>query len=90
LPFIHKQTEEVVHKNMRIGVGVTGICQSLNKVDWLEDCYNELKEYDKEWSKKKGYPTSIRLTTVKPSGTLSLLSGSTPGGSPRICESFYS
>jgi len=78
----------VVHKNMRIGVGVTGICQSLNKIDWLEDCYEELKEYDKEWSKKKGYPTSIRLTTVKPSGTLSLLSGSTPGVHPAYANHF--
>jgi ribonucleoside-triphosphate reductase (thioredoxin) len=88
LPFIHKQTEEVVHKNMRIGVGVTGICQSLNKIDWLEDCYEELKEFDKEWSKRKGYPTSIRLTTVKPSGTLSLLSGSTPGVHPAYANHF--
>ena len=88
LPFIHKETEEVVHRNMRIGVGVTGICQALNKVDWLEECYNDLKQYDKEWSKKKGYPTSIRLTTVKPSGTLSLLSGSTPGVHPAYANHF--
>jgi ribonucleotide reductase alpha subunit len=88
LPFIHKQTEEVVHRNMRIGVGVTGICQSLNKIDWLDECYNSLREYDKKWSAKKGYPESIRLTTVKPSGTLSLLSGSTPGVHPAYAEYF--
>ena len=88
LPFIHKETEEVVHRNMRIGVGITGICQSLNKIDWLEDCYDDLKKFDKEWSKKKGYPTSIRLTTVKPSGTLSLLSGSTPGVHPAYASHF--
>ena len=88
MPFIHKQTEEVVHRNMRIGVGVTGICQSLNKIDWLDDCYVSLKEFDEEWSKRKGYPTSIRLTTVKPSGTLSLLSGSTPGVHPAYANHF--
>ena len=88
LPFIHKKTEEVVHKNMRIGVGVTGICQSLDKIDWLDDCYEALREYDKKWSEKKGYPESIRLTTVKPSGTLSLLSGSTPGVHPAYAEYF--
>ena len=82
LPFIHSQTEDVVHKNMRIGVGITGVCQSLDKLKWLDDCYQSLSKFDKEWSKKKGYPTSIRLTTVKPSGTLSLLSGSTPGVHP--------
>ena len=82
LPFIHQSTEEVVHRNMRIGVGVTGVCQSLDKVEWLDDCYTSLKEFDEKWSEKKGYPTSVRLTTVKPSGTLSLLSGSTPGVHP--------
>ena len=82
LPFIHKKTEEVVHRNMRIGVGVTGICQSLDKVEWLEECYEYLREFDESWSTRKGYPTSVRLTTVKPSGTLSLLSGSTPGVHP--------
>ena len=82
LPFIHKKTEEVVHRNMRIGVGVTGICQSLDKVEWLEECYDYLREFDESWSTRKGYPTSVRLTTVKPSGTLSLLSGSTPGVHP--------
>lgn len=82
LPFIHEETENIVKKNMRIGVGVTGICQSINKLSWLEECYDDLKKFDKEWSAKKGYPESIRLTTVKPSGTLSLLSGSTPGVHP--------
>jgi hypothetical protein len=88
LPFIHSKTEEVVRKNMRIGVGVTGICQSLDKLDWLDCCYRDLRDFDKEWSKIKGYPTSIRLTTVKPSGTLSLLSGSTPGVHPAYA-SYY-
>jgi ribonucleoside-triphosphate reductase len=88
LPFIHEQTNEVVHKNMRIGVGITGICQSFDKLEWLDECYNYLKEFDVKWSKKKGYPTSVRLTTVKPSGTLSLLSGSTPGVHPAYAN-FY-
>jgi len=82
LPFIHEKTNEVVHRNMRIGVGITGICQSFDKLEWLDECYNDLREYDKEWSKKKGYAESVRLTTTKPSGTLSLLSGSTPGIHP--------
>ena len=88
LPFIHKKTEEVVQRNMRIGVGITGICQSLDKIEWLDECYQSLRDFDVEWSKKCGYPTSIRLTTVKPSGTLSLLSGSTPGVHPAYAEFF--
>ena len=86
LPFIHKKTEDVVHKNMRIGVGITGICQSINKLGWLDECYTYLRDFDEQWSEKMGYPVSVRLTTVKPSGTLSLLSGSTPGVHPAYAK----
>jgi len=84
LPFIHEDTNKIVHKNFRIGQGITGICQSLEgkKLEWLDDCYKALKAFDKEWSKKQGWPESIKLTTVKPSGTLSLLAGATPGVHP--------
>jgi ribonucleotide reductase alpha subunit len=82
LPFIHEETNKIVHKNMRLGLGVTGVCQSLDKIDWLDNCYKELRKFDKEWSKERGWSRSIKLTTVKPSGTLSLLAGSTPGVHP--------
>jgi ribonucleoside-triphosphate reductase len=82
LPFIHEETNKIVHKNMRLGLGVTGICQSLDKIDWLDTCYKELRKFDKEWSKERGWSRSIKLTTVKPSGTLSLLAGATPGVHP--------
>jgi ribonucleoside-triphosphate reductase len=82
LPFIHEETNKIVHKNMRLGLGVTGICQSLDKIDWLDACYKELRKFDKEWSKERGWNRSIKLTTVKPSGTLSLLAGATPGVHP--------
>jgi len=82
LPFIHEETNKIVHKNMRLGLGVTGICQSLDKIDWLDTCYKELRKFDKEWSKERGWNRSIKLTTVKPSGTLSLLAGATPGVHP--------
>jgi len=82
LPFLHEETNAIVHKNMRLGMGVTGICQSIDKIDWLYKCYEELRKLDKKWSKERGWPESIKLTTVKPSGTLSLLAGSTPGVHP--------
>lgn len=82
LPFIHDETNKIVHKNMRLGLGVTGICQSLNKIEWLDKCYEYLRGVDKEWSSENDYPVSIKLTTCKPSGTLSLLGGSTPGVHP--------
>jgi|TARA_R110000824_G_scaffold339122_1_gene525651 ribonucleotide reductase alpha subunit len=88
LPFIHDDTNKIVHKNFRIGQGVTGICQGLHnkKLGWLDDCYKALKAFDQEWSKKQGWPESIKLTTVKPSGTLSLLAGATPGVHPAYSQ----
>ena len=86
LPFIHEETNRIVHKNMRLGLGVTGVCQSLHKLDWLDDCYIALRKFDKEWSAKRGWSESIKLTTIKPSGTLSLLGGATPGVHPAFSE----
>ena len=78
-----KETEDIVHKNMRMGIGVTGYLQATDEQrEWLSDCYNYLRAYDKEYSKQKGFNPSIKLTTVKPSGTLSLLAGVTPGAHP--------
>jgi adenosylcobalamin-dependent ribonucleoside-triphosphate reductase len=68
LPFIHDETTKIVHKNMRLGLGVTGVCQSLDKIKWLDACYVKLRKFDREWSKEKNYPESIKLTTIKPSG----------------------
>jgi ribonucleoside-triphosphate reductase len=86
LPFIHEETNRIVHKNMRLGLGVTGVCQSLHKLDWLDDCYVALRAFDRDWSKQRGWPESIKLTTIKPSGTLSLLGGATPGVHPAFSQ----
>tara|TARA_R100000951_G_scaffold85367_1_gene73037 strand:- start:698 stop:2602 length:1905 start_codon:yes stop_codon:yes gene_type:complete len=78
-----KETEEIVHKNMRMGIGVTGYLQATDEQrSWLSDTYRYLRCYDDEYSKVKGWNRSIKLTTVKPSGTLSLLAGVTPGAHP--------
>lgn len=82
LPSISQWTNDVVKKNMRIGLGVTGVCEDISKVKWLDEGYISLREFDKEWSAVQGWPESIKLTVIKPSGTLSLLAGCTPGGHP--------
>ena len=83
LPCHHSETEEIVHKHMRMGIGITGYLMSTDEQQsWLNDTYLELRNFDKEYSKLKGFPESIKLTTIKPSGTLSLLSGVTSGGHP--------
>lgn len=79
----HPETEKVVHENMRMGIGITGYCMATKKQQsWLSDAYEHLRKYDTRYSKKHNFPSSIKLTTVKPSGTLSLLSGVTPGAHP--------
>lgn len=86
LPALYEKTSKVGAKNRRIGLGVTGICQSLDKIEWLDECYANLRKVDSNWSKTRGWPESIKLTTVKPSGTLSLLAGSSSGIHPGIYE----
>lgn len=88
MKYIHKETEEIVHKNMRLGLGITGVAQALDKLEWCDYVYRELKKFDKEWSKQRGWNKSIKLTTVKPSGTLSLLAGVTPGVHPGYSKYF--
>ena len=87
IPCAIKETEDIVHKNMRMGIGVTGYLQaSEEQRQWLSDCYDYLRSYDKEYSALCGFPESIKLTTVKPSGTLSLLAGVTPGAHPAFAQ----
>ena len=87
LPCHLDETADIVHKNMRMGIGITGVLQaSQEQKDWLETAYMELREFDKEYSAKHGFPESIKLTTVKPSGTLSLLPGVTPGCHPAYAQ----
>lgn len=87
IPCAIKETEDIVHKHMRMGIGVTGYLQaSEEQQGWLSDAYTYLRAYDKEYSALKGFPESIKLTTVKPSGTLSLLAGVTAGAHPAYSQ----
>ena len=82
-----KETEDIVHKNMIMGIGVTGYLQATDEQrGWLSDCYKTLRKYDEEYSEEKGFNKSIKLTTVKPSGTLSLLAGVTSGAHPAYSQ----
>jgi ribonucleoside-triphosphate reductase len=83
LPCHQRETEEIVHKHMRMGIGITGYLQATEEQrNWLSETYEDLREYDKYYSECNGWPTSIKLSTIKPSGTLSLLPGVSPGAHP--------
>jgi ribonucleoside-triphosphate reductase len=86
----HKETQDIVNANMRMGIGITGVMMSTQEqLSWLDDAYRYLRAYDKEYSKNMGFPESIKLTTVKPSGTLSLLAGVTSGVHPATAGQYY-
>ena len=83
----YEKTTEIVRKNARLGQSVTGILQcSDNQLSWLSPAYEYLRGLDADYSKKNGWPESVRLTTVQPSGTLSLLPGVTPGIHPAFAR----
>ena len=49
-------------------------------INWCDSGYIFLKQYDKHLSNKLlKVPESIKITSIKPSGTVSLLAGATPG-----------
>ncbi len=88
LSYLDPASDKITSQNMRLGLGVTGVAQALDRVDWLDDTYKALRKLDGEWSAERGWPESVRLTTVKPSGTLSLLPGVTPGVHPGFSQYF--
>ena len=90
LPSHQKKTEDIVHKNMRMGIGITGDMQATEEQrGWMDSCYEYLRDFDEKYSEIHKLPKSIKLTTVKPSGTLSLLPGVTPGAHPGYAHFMY-
>jgi hypothetical protein len=87
-PCSDNKVNEVVSRNHRLGIGLTGILQSqwVRKPQKLTTVYRAIEEEDTQYSRLLGTGTSIKLTTVKPSGTLSLLPGVTPGIHPAFAE----
>lgn len=79
------ESNRIMLRNRRIGVSMTGLAQfvddrGIKEVEkWMEEGYTTAKYYDTVYSDWFAIPKSIKLTTTKPSGTVSLLAGVTPG-----------
>lgn len=79
------ETNRIMMRNRRIGTSVSGVAQfigerGLNELKtWLNEGYSTIENYDKIYSDWFAVPRSIKTTSVKPSGTVSLLAGTTPG-----------
>jgi len=83
LSYPYEKTSTITKKNRRLGQSVTGLLQCTEEqLSWLSPGYEALRDFDKQYSAEHGVPESVRLTTVQPSGTLSLLPGVTPGIHP--------
>lgn len=79
------ETNAIMLKNRRIGLSQSGVVQAFHKhgrrtmFEWCDNAYKFVTELDKEYSDWMCIPRSVRMTSIKPSGTVSLLNGSTPG-----------
>jgi len=79
------ETNAKMLKNRRIGLSQSGVVQAFNKFgrrtiyQWCDQAYDYIQSLDEEYSNWLCIPKSIRTTSIKPSGTVSLLNGSTPG-----------
>ena len=79
------ETNAKMLKNRRIGLSQSGVVQAFSKFgrrelyNWCDNAYEAVKVLDEEFSNWLCIPKSIRMTSIKPSGTVSLLNGSTPG-----------
>ena len=79
------ETNRVMLRNRRIGCSMSGIAQFVASrgigvlQDWMDKGYEHIQDLDKEYSDWMAIPRSIKTTSIKPSGTVSLLAGATPG-----------
>ena len=80
-----QQTNAIMQRNRRIGTSLTGIASFADSNglpvlrQWQDEGYKKVREYDNQYSEWLCIRESIRATTVKPSGSVSILSGETPG-----------
>jgi len=73
-------------RNRRIGLSQSGIVQAFSKFgrravlqDFCDAGYNEIRRWDNIYAEWLCVQPSIKVTSVKPSGTVSLVAGVTPG-----------
>ena len=85
LPTHWEETNAIMQRNRRIGTSISGIANFADRVglpalrEWMDAGYDVVQAYDKSYSEWLGIRESIKTTTVKPSGTVSILAGESPG-----------
>jgi adenosylcobalamin-dependent ribonucleoside-triphosphate reductase len=85
LPTHWEETNAIMQRNRRIGTSMSGVANFADSVgmpvlrEWMDEGYKTVKNYDTVYSEWLGIRESIKMTTVKPSGTVSILAGESPG-----------
>jgi len=85
LPTKFPDTNAIMQRNRRIGTSISGIADfaDINGMstlrEWMDEGYKALKDYDRSYSEWLGIRESVKISTVKPSGTVSILAGVSPG-----------
>ena len=85
LPTHWEETNAIMQRNRRIGTSMSGVANFADNVglptlrEWMDEGYKHIKAYDNTYSEWLGIRESIKMTTVKPSGTVSILAGESPG-----------
>jgi adenosylcobalamin-dependent ribonucleoside-triphosphate reductase len=85
LPTHWEETNAIMQRNRRIGTSMSGIANFADNKGlpalrtWMDEGYSVIKKYDTVYSEWLGIRESIKTTTVKPSGTVSILAGESPG-----------
>jgi adenosylcobalamin-dependent ribonucleoside-triphosphate reductase len=85
LPTHWEETNAIMQRNRRIGTSMSGIANFADRKGlpelrtWMNEGYAVVKKYDVTYSEWLGIRESIKTTTVKPSGTVSILAGESPG-----------
>jgi adenosylcobalamin-dependent ribonucleoside-triphosphate reductase len=85
LPTHWEETNAIMQRNRRIGTSMSGVANFADNVglpvlrEWMDEGYKHIKQYDNTYSEWLGIRESIKMTTVKPSGTVSILAGESPG-----------
>jgi ribonucleoside-triphosphate reductase len=85
LPTGIPRTNAIMQRNRRIGISMSGIAnfsdingRSILR-QWMDTGYGIVKQYDEIYSEWLCVRESIKVTTVKPTGTTSLVVGESPG-----------
>lgn len=85
IPTHWAETNSVMARNRRIGLSQSGIIKAFGRhgrrevLRWCDKGYEFISGLDVQYSNWLGVPKSIKKTSVKPSGTISLLAGEPPG-----------